>query len=135
MNEDKEEITVENDFTIRKPVKKSSKIKWKIDIDEAVSYGFNTIGGIIKYVGIMILMVILISIFFRFSIEATLAGDDVLSDFFTFMAYISLVVLLLIYVSLSIGLLYKFGGDILLKAVETHNRFAYKLRQRERKEN
>ena len=129
MNKNKEEIT---SVAIGKPVKKSSKIRWKISIDEAVSYGFNVIGGIIKYVAIMILMIILILILFRFSAEATFDGNDELSYLFDFMSFILLVGLFLIYVSLSIGLLYKFGGDILLKAVETHNRFGYKLRQRER---
>ena len=130
MNKNKEEIT---SVAIGKPVKKSSKIKWKIGIDEAVSYGFSVVSGVTKYLIFIIILIIFSGLLLSLSFEASLEGNDELGLFYTALYFILSVVIFLLTLSLIIGLSYKFGGDILLKAVETHNRFAYKLRQGERK--
>ena len=126
MKENKEERT---SVAIGKPVKKSSKIKWKISIDEAVRYGFDVVSGVSKYLIFIISLMVFSGVLLSLSRDADNEGFGL---FYVGLSFISLIATFLLFLSVTIGLSYKFGGDILLKAVETHNRFGYKLRQRER---
>ena len=126
MNKDKEEIM---SVAIGKPVKKSSTIKWKISIYEAVKYGFDVVSGVTKYLIFIISLMVFSGVLLSLSRDADNEGLGLL---YAGLSFILLIATFLLLLSVTIGLSYKFGGDILLKAVETHNRFGYKLRQRER---
>ena len=103
-------------------VKKPKKIRWKVSIPEALEYGFSVIRGVILPIfGILLMLFIY---FFLIDASDKALNEDVesLSEIYFVMAWISLIFALLLTLALSVGLSYKFGSDILLKAVETHNR-------------
>jgi hypothetical protein len=105
-------------------IKTPKKIEWKISIPDALEYGFKVIRG----VALPILGNIFLFFMYFFLIDASgkALNEDVesLSEIYFVFAWVALIAALLLTLVLSIGLAYKFGSDILLKAVETHNRVA-----------
>jgi len=98
--------------------KKSRKNPWKISVDESVNYGFNVIKDVLPHLlsSIMMYCGVIASLYIS-------AGSDeaLISTSFLIIAIILFVGGLLIQLALFIGLGYKFGGDILLRAVKTYS--------------
>ena len=99
--------------------KKSRNNPWIIRVDEAVNYGFSVIKGVLPHLAISILMFIGAgaSVFVGLN-----SNEEMIALIFLFLSIIIFVGALLIQLALSIGLGYKFGGDILLRAVKTYSK-------------
>ena len=106
------------------PPSKKSGISWTISVNEAVNYGFKSIKGVFPYLIVIIacyavsIIGFYIALSFRFSSEE---NAEIAEKTFLGLSFIFLVVAILIQLSLMIGLGYKFGGDILLRAVRFHH--------------
>ena len=96
---------------------KKSGSSWTISVDEAVDYGFKSIKGVLPYlIGIIICYVVSFVSFDAaqtMSVLGSINNADAVKNLFLGFAYIFLVVGILIQVVLTIGLAYKFGGDLL----------------------
>ena len=98
---------------------KHDTMLWTISVDEAVNYGFTTIKDVLPYLIAIIFCyaAALASIYTSYSVT----GTDTLEWIFMAFSFIFFVIAILTQLSLMIGLGYKFGGDVLLRAVRTHN--------------
>jgi len=113
-----ETITVHKVDSVVQPKPSQKKNKWKISVDEAVNYGFSIIGGVLPYLLGIALMYITAAITFFLSLTA---DDDSLGNVLLIITIAFFVSGILFQLALTIGLGYKFGGDVLLRAVRTHN--------------
>ena len=99
-------------------------VSWTISVDEAVNYGFKSIKEVLPYLVAIILCYtaaigsFTLSLSFSYSLED---GAELLQTVLLILSFIFLVVGILTQLSLMIGLGYKFGGDILLRAVRFHH--------------
>ena len=104
---------------------KTSGSSSTISVDEAVDYGFKSIKGILPYlIGVIICYVVSFVSFNAaqtMSVLGSINNADTVKNLFLGFGYIFFVVGLLIQLSLTIGLSYKFGGDLLLRAVRFHH--------------
>jgi len=112
--------------------KSTTKIKWKISIEEAVKYGSSVIKAVSPYILIIIIMVASTFKLLSLSFEASLQGEKVLSDIYLGVSFLLIFGSSLLSLALAIGLGYKFGGDVLLKAVETHHRFGFMMSKKKK---
>ncbi len=113
-----ETITVHEVDSIVQPKTSKKKNQWKISVDEAVNYGFGVISGVLPYLLGIVLMYITAGITFFLSMTA---DDDYLGNGLLIITIAFFVTGILFQLALTIGLGYKFGGDVLLRAVRTHN--------------
>ena len=102
------------------------KLKWKISVEEANKYGIDVLKGIIPFIFIIV-MCFYVSEYITDNSEDILdpnnEGDgeniikvlDFTSDLFNLAGWIFIL-------ALSIGLLHKILGDVLLRAFENYNR-------------
>ena len=104
--------------------KKKSAILWKISIDEAINYGFSSIKGVLPYlIAIIFCYAAGIASFYltiTFALESS-NNAAIMEKIFLAFSFVFFVVAILAQLSLMIGLGYKFAGDVLLRAVRTHN--------------
>jgi len=104
---------------------KKSGSSWTISVDEAVDYGFKSIKGVLPYlIGVLICYIVSFVSFNTaqtVSVLGSINNADTVKDLFLGFGYIFFVVGLLIQLALTIGLGYKFGGDLLLRAVRFHH--------------
>ena len=113
-----ETITVHEVDSIVQPKPSKKKNKWKISVDEAVNYGFGVIGGVLPYLLGIVLMYVTAAITFFLSLSA---DDGALGNVLLIITIAFFITGILFQLALTIGLGYKFGGDVLLRAVRTHN--------------
>ena len=99
-----------------KPSKK--KNPWKVSVDEAVNYGFSVIGGVLPYLLGSVFLYIVAVVTFFLSISTY---DETLSLILFIITIAFVIIGILFQLALTIGLGYKFGSDVLLKAVRTHH--------------
>ena len=99
-------------------------VSWKISVDEAVNYGFKTIKEVLPYLIAIILCYVAAVASFSAALSLAFSSADnseIMENVFLGLSFIFLVVAILAQLSLMIGLGYKFGGDILLRAVRFHH--------------
>ena len=101
------------------PRAKKAVTLWTISVDEAVDYGFTTIKEVLPY--LIVIIVCYAGAIVSFYAPFSGVGTETLDTFFLVFSFILFVIAILIQLSLMIGLGYKFGGDVLLRAVRTHN--------------
>ena len=94
-------------------------VSWTISVNEAVNYGFKSIKDVLPYLAAIILCYVGAIVSFNASISV--GGTKTLDTFFLAFSFILFISAILIQLSLMIGLGYKFGGDILLRAVRFHH--------------
>ena len=127
------ESSTKKSSTKKSSTKKSTtKIKWKISIEEAVEYGSSVIKAVSPYILVIIVMVASTFKFLSLSFEASLQGEKTLSDIYLGVSFLLIFGSSLLSLALAIGLGYKFGGDVLLKAVETHHRFGFMMSKKKK---
>ena len=106
------------------PHPKKSGISWNISVDEAVKYGFSSIKGVLPYlIAIIFCYAAGIASFYltiTFALESS-NNAAIMEKIFLAFSFVFFVVAILAQLSLMIGLGYKFGGDILLRAVRFHH--------------
>ena len=103
---------------------KHDTMLWTISVDEAVNYGFTTIKGVLPYLIAIIFCyaAALVSIYASYSFPDLYSSETkTMERIFMAFSFIFFVIAILTQLSLMIGLGYKFGGDVLLRAVRTHN--------------
>ena len=106
------------------PRPKKSSISWTISGDEAVNYGFQSIKEVLPYLIAIILCYVAAVASFSAALSLAFSSADnaeIMENLFLVLSFIFLVVAILTQLSLMIGLGYKFGGDILLRAVRFHH--------------
>ena len=99
-------------------------VSWTISVDEAVNYGFKSIKEVLPYLIAIIFCYTAAIIGFTFSLSLTYSledGAELVRTALLILSFIFLVMGILTQLSLMIGLGYKFGGDILLRAVRFHH--------------
>ena len=127
------ESSTKKSSTKKSSTKKSTtKIKWKISIEEAVEYGSSVIKAVSPYILVIIVMVASTFKFLSLSFEASLQGEELLSGIYLGVSFLLIFGSSLLSLALAIGLGYKFGGDVLLKAVETHHRFGFMMSKKKK---
>ena len=97
---------------------------WTISGTEAINYGFNSIKEVLPYLIAIILCYVgaVASFYAALSLAFSSADNaEIMENVFLGLSFIFLVVAILAQLSLMIGLGYKFGGDILLRAVRFHH--------------
>ena len=118
-DDDESSKTVSVSYVAANPV---SKISWRISLEEAVTYGFDVIKGVLIYLVIVICLFILS--FLTFLSYLDLQGPANQQMMRTIMLGVSIASAIggfLLFLAIQIGLMYKFGGDILLRGVKAHN--------------
>ena len=106
------------------PRPKKSSISWTISGDEAVNYGFKSIKEVLPYLVAIILSYATAIGAFAFSLSFSLGSEtenEPLQAVLLILSFLFLIAGILTQLSLMIGLGYKFGGDILLRAVRFHH--------------
>ena len=99
-------------------------VSWTISVDEAVNYGFKSIKEVLPYLVAIILSYATAIGAFAFSLSFSLGSEtenEPLQAVLLILSFIFLIAGVLTQLSLMIGLGYKFGGDILLRAVRFHH--------------
>ena len=97
---------------------------WTISGTEAISYGFKSIKEVFPYLIAIILCYVAAVVCFSTALSLAFSSADnaeIMENLFLVLSFIFLVVAILTQLSLMIGLGYKFGGDILLRAVRFHH--------------
>ena len=108
------------------PRPKKSGISWTISVDEAVNYGFKSIKEVLPYLVAIILCytaaigTLLFSTYLSFFFSSE-DGAVLFQTVLLILSFLFLIAGILTQLSLMIGLGYKFGGDILLRAVRFHH--------------
>ena len=104
--------------------KKKSTMLWNISVDEAINYGFTTIKDVLPYLIAIIFCYAAAIASFYLTITFALESSDnaaIMEKIFLAFSFVFFVGAILAQLSLMIGLGYKFAGDVLLRAVRTHN--------------
>ena len=99
-------------------------VSWTISVDEAVNYGFKSIKEVLPYLVAIILSYATAIGAFAFSLSFSLGSEtenEPLQAVLLILSFLFLIAGILTQLSLMIGLGYKFGGDILLRAVRFHH--------------
>ena len=118
-DDDESSKTVSVSYVAANPV---SKISWRISLEEAVTYGFDVIKGVLVCLVIVICLFILS--FLTFLSYLDLQGPANQQMMRTIMLGVSIASAIggfLLFLAIQIGLMYKFGGDILLRGGKAHN--------------
>ena len=106
------------------PPSKKPGVSWTISVNEAVNYGFKSIKGVFPYLIVIISCYAVSIISFYVALSFTFSSEEnaeIAEKAFLGLSFIFLVIAILLQLSLMIGLGYKFGGDILLRAVRFHH--------------
>ena len=99
-----------------------SKISWRISSEEAVKYGFDVIKGVFLYLVIVICLFIFSFLTFLSYLDSQgPANQQMMRNILLVISMASAIGGFLLFLAIQIGLMYKFGGDILLRGVRTHN--------------
>ena len=100
-----------------------SKISWRISLEESVKYGFDVIKGVFLYLVIVICLILISFLTFLsyLDLQNGPANQQMIRNIMLIVSISSAIGGFLLFLAIQIGLMYKFGGDILLRAVKTHN--------------
>ena len=98
-----------------------SKISWRISLEESVKYGFDVIKGVFLYLVIVICLILISFLTFLSYLQDGPANQQMIRNIMLIVSISSAIGGFLLFLAIQIGLMYKFGGDILLRAVKTHN--------------
>ena len=116
---DESSKTVSVSYVAANPV---SKISWRISLEEAVKYGFDVIKGVFIYLVIVICLFSLSFLSFLSYLDSQgPANQQMMRNILLVISMASAIGGFLLFLAIQIGLMYKFGGDILLRGVRTHN--------------
>ena len=116
---DESSKTVSVSYVAANPV---SKISWRISLEEAVKYGFDVIKGVFIYLVIVICLFSLSFLSFLSYLDSQgPANQQMMRNIWLVVSMASAIGGFLLFLAIQIGLMYKFGGDILLRGVRTHN--------------
>ena len=116
---DESSKTVSVSYVAANPV---SKISWRISLEEAVKYGFDVIKGVFLYLVIVICLFSLSFLSFLSYLDSQgPANQQMMRNIWLVVSMASAIGGFLLFLAIQIGLMYKFGGDILLRGVRTHN--------------
>tara|TARA_Y100000588_G_C13529344_1_gene617060 strand:+ start:61 stop:534 length:474 start_codon:yes stop_codon:yes gene_type:complete len=106
------------------PPPKNPGVSWTISVNEAVNYGFKSIKGVLPYLIVIISCYAVSSISFYVALSLSLSseeGAEIVEKAYLGLSFIFFVIGILLQLSLMVGLGYKFGGDILLRAIRFHH--------------